>query len=94
MELQPTQSIPIDRQQAIIVNELEMWRNTRYQLQLRYRVNIGIGSPPETLKQLEAELVRCEKAIDLLKAELDALTEQLADARQGMLIAPNGKESL
>jgi len=80
METQPTQPIPLDRQHMIIVNELEMWRNTRYQLQLRYRVNTGIGSPPDVMKSIEAELVRCEKAIDLLKAELDAL-----------IFVPNGK---
>ena len=88
MDTQTTQPIPLDRQQAILVNELEMWRNTRYQLQLRYRVNQGIDSPPEVMKSIEAELVRCEKALDLLKSELDALTDQLA-------AVPNGKvESL
>jgi len=84
MDTQPTQPIPLERQQAIIVNELEMWRNTRYQLQLRYRVNKGIESTQDVMQAIEAELVRCEKAIDILKAELDALTTQL-------IAAPNGK---
>jgi hypothetical protein len=60
-----------------------MWRNTRYQLQLRHRVNVGIKSPPDVMRQIEAELTRCEQAIDILKAELDALTTQLVAAPNG-----------
>jgi len=89
MDTQPTQSIPLDRQQAIIVNELEMWRNTRYQLQLRWKVNADpIIARPEILKEIESELIRCERAIDILKTELDTLTSQLASAPNGKVEQP------
>ena len=85
METKPVQPIPLDRQQAIIVNELEIWRNTRYQLQLRYRVNSDpMVERPGALKEIEAELIRCERAIDILKSELDTLISQLT-------AVPNGK---
>ena len=92
METQTIQPIPLDRQQAIIINELDMWHNTRYQLTLRFRVNSDpLVERPGVLKEIEAELIRCERAIDILKAELDALTSQLVDARNGLVAAPNGK---
>ena len=80
LEFKTTHTIPLDRQAVIIINELEMWRDSRYLLQLRHRVNTGLGASPGVMKPIEDELVRCEKAIDILKVELDALTP-----------APNGK---
>lgn len=57
----------------IIEQELALWSNTRYQLQMRYRVNKSIGSPEEALKRIEDELTKCEQAIDILSKELSTL---------------------
>jgi hypothetical protein len=63
--------IPIDVRRAIIEQELQMYRNTRYQMQLRHRVQRGVGASPEMLKPIEDELERIEGALDLLARELE-----------------------
>ena len=52
---------------AIIDSEIQMYHNTRYQLQLRHRVQKGIGGTPEQLKALEDELAKIESALDELE---------------------------
>lgn len=57
----------------IILQEIQMYKNTRYQLQLRHRVQKAIGGTADQLKAIEDELLNCEKALDLLKSELESL---------------------
>jgi hypothetical protein len=65
--------IPIEVKRSIIDQERKLYLNTRYQLQVRYRVNKTIGAEQAVLQDLEKELTRCEKIIDALAAELEAL---------------------
>jgi hypothetical protein len=62
---------------AIMDQERQGWLNTRYQLQLRHRVNTSIGSDPAILKQIETELMRCEQAIDILTKEMEIVENEL-----------------
>jgi len=55
---------------SILQQELQIWKNTRYQLQIRYRVNIGIENNQGN-EQIENELGKCEKAIDILLEEIE-----------------------
>ncbi|HEY4723971.1 MAG TPA: hypothetical protein VII92_19110 [Anaerolineae bacterium] len=57
---------------AVIEQESAMWRNTRYQLQLRHRVNKALGAA-DVLVQIEKELEKCEKALDVLDVVLSEL---------------------
>jgi len=61
--------IPIDVQRAIVQQEIQMWQNSRYQLEVRARVTKRIGGDAAPIV---AELEKCEKA-------LDALAEILAE---------------
>lgn len=56
-------------QQHILEDELSTWRNTRYMYQVRYRVYQGLGDA-ESTKRIEAELIKCERAIDMIKGYL------------------------
>ena len=59
--------------EAIIEQEMTLWGNSLYQLQLRYRVNKKIGSAEVILKQIEDEMLKCEAALDILKEELEGV---------------------
>ena len=52
---------------AIIDEEIRAYVNTRYQLQLRHRVNRSLGNE-KAVEAIEADLVNIEKALDLLSA--------------------------
>lgn len=66
----------LDAKIEIAKNERRTWVNTRYQQQLRYKVNKSIGSDEPVLKRIEAELMKCEAAIEALDGELKSLEEQ------------------
>jgi len=53
----------------LVEQESAMWRNTRYQLQLRHRVQKALGTA-DVLEQIEKELEKCEKALDVLETVL------------------------
>ena len=57
---------------VLIEQESTMWRNTRYHLQLRHRVNKALGAA-DGLEQIEKELGKCEKALDVLEIVLAEL---------------------
>jgi len=57
----------------ILVQEIEMLKNTRYQYQVRHRVNKKIGATTEQLATLVTELERIEQMIDEYTAELNKL---------------------
>lgn len=58
-------------QEQIIRNELQLWQNSQYQLELRQRVYRRIGdSDADIIK----ELLRCEAAKDVLNEELTKVT--------------------
>lgn len=66
-------TIPAAVKRDIIKAEIQMYRNSRYQTELRHRVQKAIGGKPEMLKALEDDLVSFEAALDLLKKELEAI---------------------
>jgi hypothetical protein len=57
----------------IINNEIALYKNTRYQQELRYRVGKRIGQTQEALKPIEDEIVKIEMAIDELEKALKEL---------------------
>lgn len=59
--------VPVEVQRAIIQQEIQLWKNTRYQLEIRCRVQQRIGGD---ISAIQAELEKCEKALDVL-AELE-----------------------
>lgn len=73
--------IPISIKKQIVKQEMEQWEVTRYQLEVRHRVNKRIGSSADVMKSIETDLERCEKAIDALSDEMKLLDESAsADA--------------
>jgi len=54
----------------LVKQDLQMWKNTRFQLEMRHRVNKRIGN--ET-KDLESEMVKAETAI----AETEAILKEI-----------------
>ncbi len=70
--------IPNDVKLQIINNEIAMYNNTIYLLQIRHRVNKSLGQA-DALKTIEDEMVKNEKSVDELekiKSELDAETKK------------------
>lgn len=60
---------------ALIEQEVSIYQNTRYQLQLRHRVQKSIGGTEEQLKPIEDDLAKMERALDELekmRREVDA----------------------
>lgn len=62
--------IPTPVRIQIIRQDLQMWKNTRWQFEMRHRVNKRIGNDT---KELEAEMVKAEGAI----AELEAMLKEV-----------------
>jgi len=54
----------------IITQEIELYKNTRYQFQLRARVAKALNTD---IKPIEDELLKIEQALDVLDAELHSL---------------------
>lgn len=57
----------------LIENEMNQHEQAAYVLGVRYRVSKKIGASPEELKPIEDALVKTEKMLDALKAELEQL---------------------
>lgn len=66
------EEITLEVRRAIIEQDRNMWKNTRYQLQLRHRVQKALGAT-DVLEQIEKELEKCEKALDVLEIVLSEL---------------------
>ena len=62
--------VPVPIKIQIIQQDLQMWKNTRWQLEMRHRVNKRIGND---VKDLEVEMVKTEGAI----AELEAMLKEI-----------------
>ncbi len=60
----------VDKQTALVLidNQLKLWQNTRFDLQIQVKVSQSIGDGEERIEALRKELVRCEKAIEKLGA--------------------------
>lgn len=67
--------IPQAIQIQIVKQELQMWQNTRWQLDMRHRVTKRIGGD---LKAIEEEMVRAEGAIAELETILKEVESQAA----------------
>jgi hypothetical protein len=61
-----------ETKRALIEQDMQLWRNTRYQCEIRRRVQQRIGNT-EGEAAMIAELERCEKALDVLAEELAAI---------------------
>ena len=60
-------------QKAILEQEIALWKNTRYQWEVRHRVLTRIGASKDELSEVMSQLERCEKALDLLNEELTGI---------------------
>ena len=56
----------------IVRQEIVVYENTRYQFQLRHRVQQALGNE-DLCKTIVLELEKIERGIDLLEAEVTAL---------------------
>lgn len=65
-------AIPVEIKKQILQQEISMYHNTRYQLEIRHRINKKLGNTPEQLKAIENELVKIESAL----AELDIIEKE------------------
>lgn len=80
MSNEATPDVTLNDQRNIINSDLTVWKNTRFQLQMRYRVQKSLeklGDVSEPLKAIETELTRCEAAIETLNqmlAEINSVT--------------------
>jgi hypothetical protein len=70
---------------AIVQQDIQAWQNTLYQARVRHRVQSLIGSGPDMLKNLEAEMERAVKAIDSYNVILEEVEAEIAKT--------DGKES-
>ncbi len=62
--------IPTENARAILMQEIVMLKNTRYQYDIRYKVNKRIGADESILKSISTELERLEKLIIEYEKEL------------------------
>lgn len=67
------QEIAPEIKRAIVEQEIALWRNTRYQLEVRARVARRVGCTPEQEAAALAELARVEQTLDALAEELAAI---------------------
>jgi hypothetical protein len=65
--------VPVEIKRQIVQQEIQLWRNTRYQFEVRLRVEKRIGGTPEAQAEHIRQLETCEKRLDALQAELEAL---------------------
>lgn len=72
---EPLNDIPTPIKIQIIDQDIQMYLNTRYQAQLRYRVQKAIGGTPDQLKVITDELTKIEAALDELNKAKDELKE-------------------
>lgn len=70
---EPLNDIPTPIKIQIIDQDIQMYLNTRYQAQLRYRVQRSIGGTPDQLKVITDELTKIEAALDELNKAKDEL---------------------
>jgi hypothetical protein len=65
---EPTNGI----KRQIIQQQIAGWEEARYSLQLQHRVQAGIDNK-QGLADIEKRLLDCEKAMDMLQKEFEAL---------------------
>lgn len=68
---------PLEVQRKLLINEIMLWTNTRYQSQVRLRVQKAIDGEVEIQAALIKDLERCEKALDMLEHELAMLPDEI-----------------
>ena len=61
---------------ALLGQEVNILVNTRWQLQMSYRVNKSIGADKSALDSIQAELEKFEKYLAKLGEEVEALTKE------------------
>lgn len=73
IELIEATEISVATRRAILEQERQMWANTRYQAEIRLRVQRRIDGGVDVEAALIKDMERCEKAIDVLDEELRTL---------------------
>lgn len=71
-----SEDVPAMVKRGIISQEIMLYKNTRYQSQLRHRVQKAIGGSQDQLKAIEDELLKIEQAIDFLEQELKEVPDR------------------
>jgi len=61
---------------VLLSQEVSMYINTRWQLQMRYRVSKSIGTDKSVLDAIQADLEKCEKYLARLDDETQALSKE------------------
>jgi hypothetical protein len=61
---------------VLLGQEVNMYINTRWQLQMRYRVSKNIGADKSVLDSIQADLEKCEKYLAKLDEEAQALSKE------------------
>jgi len=61
---------------VLLSQEVNMYVNTRWQLQMRHRVNKSIGADKSVLDAIQADLEKCEKYLAKLDNEAQALSKE------------------
>lgn len=69
----------IEAKIEVVKREMETWKNTRYQQELRHRIGEKLGQPKPVLEKYQNEMVKCEMALDILAEELTLLQKAVAD---------------
>lgn len=77
MDDEPT----IDAKLEILHKMETTWVNTRYQAQIHYKVMKDLGTEKPMLERHFNEIVRCEKALERVRAEIEALVKGGANGR-------------
>ena len=67
-----SEELSADIKRQIINQQIAEWTVARYSLQLQHRVQVGLENK-DGQADVEKRLLNCEKALDLLQAELEAL---------------------
>jgi hypothetical protein len=70
------------QQRAIIEQEITLWIEERYRMELRRRIQARPGGDADLISAINTRLVQCEAALDVLQAELAGL-EPPAQAESG-----------
>lgn len=66
----------LEVKKTILQQERMMWINTRYQIEIRLRVQQRIGGVESDIAELIKTLERCEKALDIIDEETNKLEVQ------------------
>jgi len=83
------QDVSTETKIAIINQELQIWKNTRYQYEVRLRVSKRNGASVEDQAEIIKQLENCERWIDGYQEELDREKSNLSPVTEKLSL--NGR---